>query len=252
MNWIYDLSQKGKWLLIAAVLLLAGVSTLLYALYGPQSKQNLPLAPYDRETGQETEQENKKSKQAEQLSAAQPDTESGKSEESKEIPRSIFVDIKGAVQSPGVYQLTAGTRVFQAIEKAEGLSDEADVSRVNLAQTLKDGAVVYIPFRKREGVKSGEVPEGSSLIVTEELTPGVNTASTVGSSENGQDTGKININTAGSEELQRLNGVGPKTAAAILDYRQEHGPFQSVEELLQVKGIGAKTLNEWKEQLTVE
>ncbi|MCM3413036.1 helix-hairpin-helix domain-containing protein [Metabacillus litoralis] len=140
----------------------------------------------------------------------------------------IVIDVKGAVQTPGVYEISANARVHEIIEKAGGLSDQADEAAVNLASSLEDGMVVYIP-------QIGENKENPFQTTNEDK----------------DSPKKININLATSEELQTLSGIGPAKAEAIISYREENGQFKSIEGLLEVSGIGEKSLEKLKEEVTV-
>lgn len=141
----------------------------------------------------------------------------------------LVVDVKGAVKNPGIYRLPSEARMMDAITEAGGASKEADLDRVNLAAPLSDGMAIYIPKKGEENLPIPGVEAGGE----------------------GSQGGKININTAGIDELQQLNGIGPSKAEAILRYREENGPFSTVEELTNVPGIGEKTLENLREQVTV-
>ncbi len=136
----------------------------------------------------------------------------------------IFVHIDGAVQKPGVYELEEGQRLFQALELV-GLSDDADISSLNLAGVLRDSQKVHVP-------KAGEAPVTSS---------GESDASG-GDSAGSNSAFPVNVNTASQAELETLPGVGPVIARAIIARREEIGYFRRVEDLLEVTGIGEKTL----------
>ncbi|PGT82922.1 helix-hairpin-helix domain-containing protein [Bacillus sp. AFS040349] len=151
-----------------------------------------------------------------------------KTSENSEATTTIVIDVKGAVQQPGVYEISANARVHEIIEKAGGLSDQADEASVNLASSLEDGMVVYIP-----------------LIGENKENPFQST------NENKESSKKININLATSEELQTLSGIGPSKAEAIISYREENGKFKTIEGLLEVSGIGEKSLEKLKEEVTV-
>lgn len=144
-------------------------------------------------------------------------------------PMKVIVDVKGAVARPGVYEVDEGSRVIDVIEKAGGILENADVNQINFAETLKDEMVVYVP-------KIGEEMNQSQ------------TVSSSGASHND----KIRINYATSEELQKLTGIGPSKAEAIISYREENGPFQVEEDLLNVSGIGQKTFEKIKDEITVK
>lgn len=145
----------------------------------------------------------------------------------------IIVDVKGAVQKPGVYQLTPNARISDAIALAGGFTEQAEKKAVNLAKKLQDEAEVYVPSQ-------GEVDVNKLL---EERLP---------EREMQQEKEKININKADLTELQQLSGVGVKKAQDIIDYRTENGNFQSVDDLLKVSGFGPKTVEKLKENITVD
>ncbi|WP_419150014.1 helix-hairpin-helix domain-containing protein [Priestia megaterium] len=145
----------------------------------------------------------------------------------------VMVDIKGAVQKPGVYQLPKDARVKDALAQAGGATKEADLRQLNLASKLQDEMAVYIP------AAGEEIPPSSPV-------------SSISSSGTSNDQPLVNINTANTDELQTLNGIGPSKASAIISYREENGLFQTVEDLGQVSGIGEKSLEKIKAQITVQ
>ncbi|MBP2622664.1 helix-hairpin-helix domain-containing protein [Streptococcus oricebi] len=144
----------------------------------------------------------------------------------------ITVDVKGAVKRPGVYQLASQSRLHDALEKAGGLTDDADSRSVNLAQKLKDEDLIYV-------ARQGE--EGATL---------ASNSANPASSAQGQ--AKVNLNTASQEELQTISGIGQKKAQDIIAYRESKGKFDSVEELKEVSGIGDKTLEKLRDYVTVD
>ena len=143
----------------------------------------------------------------------------------------IVVDLKGAIKHPGIYHLATGARLYQAIEMAGGTLEKADIRQINGAQILQDGEAVYIPSIG----ENNENPDN-----------GVGSLNPNSSGTNK----KININKASEEELQNLTGIGPSKAKAIVQYREEHGAFKSVDDLKNVTGIGDKTLEKIKPELT--
>ncbi len=147
-------------------------------------------------------------------------------------PQMIIVDVAGAVVNPSIVELPAGSRVFEAVEKAGGLTTEADIKWTNQAEMLTDGQKIYIPTKQE--LEDIDAPL-SDL-------PGIG-------KQSGQ--GRININTADAETLQQLSGIGPVTAQKIIDFRNQNGKFNSIEEITQVSGIGDKTLAKFKEKITI-
>ncbi|MGY0694321.1 helix-hairpin-helix domain-containing protein [Virgibacillus sp. FSP13] len=142
----------------------------------------------------------------------------------------VIVDVKGEVMNPGVYEIDGNTRVNDVIQLAGGFSEQADQTMVNLAQKVQDEMVITIP-------KMGEVSTGSEP------------ESGLSSPTNGND--KVKLNYATKEEIEGLNGIGPSKAQAIIQYREENGFFHAVEDLLEVSGIGEKTLENLKDDIQV-
>ena len=141
----------------------------------------------------------------------------------------ITVDVKGAVKSPGIYDLPVGSRVNDAVQKAGGLTDNADSKSLNLAQKISDEALVYV--------------------LTKEETANQESHSNATGSKEGS---KVNLNKASLEELKQVKGLGAKRAQDIIDHRETNGKFKSVDELKKVSGIGAKTIEKLKEYVTVD
>ncbi|MEZ7657165.1 helix-hairpin-helix domain-containing protein [Streptococcus sp. 20925_1_44] len=141
----------------------------------------------------------------------------------------ITVDVKGAVKSPGIYDLPVGSRINDAVQKAGGLTDNADSKSINLAQRISDEALVYVPTK--EEATSQEAHSNAS---------------------NTKENKKVNLNKASLEELKQVKGLGAKRAQDIIDHRESNGNFKSVDELKKVSGIGAKTIEKLKEYVTVD
>lgn len=145
----------------------------------------------------------------------------------------IVVHVTGAVANPGVYRVPQGSRVEDVIEKAGGVVDQADLERINLASSLQDGQQVHVPDQEDQsrlphlGSQTDSQPGGEA-----ELFP-------------------ININTASREELERLPGVGPVTAGKIIAYREET-PFERIEDIQKVSGIGPATFEKLRDLIFVE
>ncbi|MBT8848794.1 helix-hairpin-helix domain-containing protein [Lactobacillus delbrueckii subsp. bulgaricus] len=158
----------------------------------------------------------------------------------------VVCDISGAVKHQGVYRLKNGARLEDLIEKAGGLTKDAQLQAINRSQLLKDQDKVYILGKgdKTEAAQTANSAAASS--------PSSASASSVSSSASGAASGDlINLNTATASDLQKLNGIGEKKAEQIVAYRQEKGSFKSIDELKEVSGIGDKTFAAIKDQLTI-
>ena len=142
----------------------------------------------------------------------------------------ITVDVKGAVKAPGIYDLPVGSRVNDAVQKAGGLTEQADSKSLNLAQKVNDEALVYVPTKGEEA--SQQSGSGATSSTSKEK--------------------KVNLNKASLEELKQVKGLGGKRAQDIIDHRETNGKFKSVDELKKVSGIGAKTIEKLKDYVTVD
>ena len=140
----------------------------------------------------------------------------------------IFVDVKGAVKNPGVFETTKDKRIKDLIDVAGGLLDDADTSTLNLSQKVKDQMVIYV-------LKHGEKPKQMSEIGT--------TSSSSGD--------VININTANKEQLMKISGVGKTKAEAIIEHREKNGDFKKKEDITKVRGIGKATFEKIKDKIEV-
>ncbi len=157
----------------------------------------------------------------------------------KEKPPRITIYISGAVQEPGLYQVPPGIRFQEALAEAGGVTEEADLTRVNLARKCKDGCQINVPFLKKKAQKAGAAPSSREAVP-------------FAGAGNGPGQGaarRINLNQAGVEELTELPGIGPALARRIVEYRKTQ-PFRKAEDLQQVSGIGPakfQKLREWVE-----
>lgn len=177
---------------------------------------------------------NQKSAQTENtdewLLEMQSESESIFQEPEEQEPVFWVVDVKGAVTNPGIYEVAKNMRVQNAIDLAGGLLQNAETRHINFAQHVTDQMLLYIP------------------VVGEEI---VDIPYTHPNSPVEEGTSKININTATDLELQALPGIGEKKALQIINYRTENGSFSTIEELMEVSGIGQKTFDTLKESITV-
>lgn len=172
------------------------------------------------------------------------DSASGTDGDGPTLLTEVVVHVAGAVQAPGVQRLEPAARVVDAVEAAGGATEDADLGRVNLAAPVEDGQQVYIP-------KVGEEPPGPVPIPGGSGPGGVEPDGPAGQPGGSPSRGLVNINTAGIQELETLHGIGPALAQAIVDHRDDHGPFASVEQLTDVRGIGEAKLDGLRDQVTV-
>lgn len=145
----------------------------------------------------------------------------------------LIIDVKGAVKKPGIYQLKKPARMYQVIEAAGGSTSDADLSKCNLAQEVTDGSVIYIPR------------------IGEKIPTTFFTSTGDGTNSSKDKNGKIFINTASAQELEKLPGIGSAKAEAIIQYREEHGPFQEKSDVAKVPGIGEKLLERFQDLIVV-
>src|SRR5690625_632557 len=140
-----------------------------------------------------------------------------------EETETVIVDVKGAVKDPGVYEMSSQSRVNDVILKAGGLLEDADEHQVNFAEIVYDEMVIFVPTTDESEYEDVSFQQSS----------------------------KVRVNQATTEELETLTGIGAAKAAAIINYRDEHGPFQSVDDLLNVPGIGQKTLDQFIDDIQI-
>lgn len=148
----------------------------------------------------------------------------------------LYVDIGGAVKKAGVYKVGPGTRLYEVIEMAGGLRDDADTNSVNQAAFVEDGQKIIIPVRNESAAEDdvGSIPDNSGI-----------------SDKSSQDTaGFVNINTAGRDELMTLNGIGDVLADRIIEYRKSN-VFSKKEDIMSVNGIGASKFDKIKDQIII-
>ena len=195
-------------------------------------------------------------KQNEAAEEQTPETEKQLPEIS-DTPQNIYVDICGAVTSPGVYELPYGSRVFQAIEQAGGYLPEAAASYLNRAKGLSDGQQVYVPTRRRWTASGSQLPK-----MDRKSQQKTRTETASGQKSAGEDSGeaetassteqKIDLNTADVSQLTTLTGVGESKALAIIAYREENGPFTSAEDIMNVPGIKEGTYEKIKDKIAIK
>ena len=183
------------------------------------------------------------------------------------IPQKIFVDVCGAVVNPGVYELDEGARIFQAVDAAGGYLPEAAINYLNRARSIGDGQQIYVPTEKEVAenleLAMAKVPEalndgdksGSSGLEEIQGSSVENPSGTVGRDtgsfgDGAGDDPRINLNTADAGQLSTLSGIGQSKAEAIVAYREEHGDFASIEEIMNVEGIKEGTFSKIKDKIS--
>lgn len=161
----------------------------------------------------------------------------------------ILVHISGAVNKEGIVELKIGSRIADAIDKAGGMKEEADIEDINLAYKLEDGMKIHIPT-KQERESSNITEEGKTEEITEKYVTTSSGVSAKNETKNTQNL-KININTATQTQLETLPGIGPSTATKIITYRKEKGKFKTIEDIKEVSGIGDSKFEKIKNYITV-
>ena len=228
------LKDKKKIIIIIVVILILFIAYLIY------ENINKPSSEIDFNTlldGAENEEAQDKSENI-------VENDQSKTNETANIEETIVVHITGEVKKEGVIYLKKGARIVDAIKQAGGETKEADLSQVNLAYELQDGQKIYIP-NKNEKISqyiigiNGETMNDSSASTGSEST-----------SYNKEGT-KVNINTANQSELDSLPGIGPALAQRIIDFREENGNFNSIEDIQNVKGIGDSKYEDIKDKIVV-
>ena len=171
----------------------------------------------------------------------------------EEKQETIVVHVSGAVNKEGIVELEENSRISDAIDKAEGLKENADTKNINLAFKLEDGMKIYIPTTEETAEEMAQ--EGKDDKTQNYITSSggvVQEESSTSTSSGEQKTGMININTATQTELETLPGIGPSTSLKIVNYREENGDFQSIEQIKEVSGIGDAKYENIKDLICVK
>ena len=225
-----NLKQKK----IIAIILIILVIIAYYYLYLKNSTEEISNQDLEVNNTQESNQTN---------------------ETEKETEETIVVHISGAVNIEGIVELEAGSRIANAIEKAGGVKENADMTDINLAYPLEDGMKIHIPTKEEtEANKNNENMIDESYVTSSSggVSSKEDTNSTQGSSSTSTSNEKVNINTATQEELDTLPGIGPSIASKIIDYREQNGKFNSIEEIKEVSGIGDAKYEKIKDSITIK
>lgn len=150
--------------------------------------------------------------------------------------KDIIIHIAGAVKKQGIVKIKEGSRISDVIESAGGITEEADLSKINLAYTLQDGQKVYVPSVDDKENADTVTKEAGQKVIEEDST---------------NKTKKININTASQTELETLKGIGPSTALKIINYRSENGNFKRIDDIKNVPGIGDSKFENIKNDICI-
>ena len=221
---INDFNKKNKILLIVIVAIVAIIS---YYFIFDRKEEWLN----NQEQNLEIKEEIKTNDQIENNS----------NEQQLEKNENIIVHVSGAVNKEGIVELKNNSRIIDAIDKAGGLKDEADITNINLAYIIEDGMKIHIPSKEEKE---------STIIVESNIDSGTVEQSNEIKSNNNKKL-KININTATKTDLETLPGIGESTALKIIEYRKKKGKFKLIEDIKQVNGIGENIFNKIKELITV-
>ena len=223
-----DLDKKQKIVVIAILVIIAGA--IIYYVYGNDEEQyKNEILPYEENIIENTIE---KTKTAEMLEA--------------EKEEEIIIYIAGEVNKEGVYSLPEGSRIADAIEQAEGLTEDAYTEDINLAYKLEDGMKIKIP-NKSETQKQLEEQNANieDSYITTESGASIQETQTKTSQ-------KVNINTASQQELETLTGVGPSIASKIVVYRKQNGLFKTIDDIKNVSGIGDNKFESFKDEICVK
>ena len=222
--------RKGQ--MAKGIVLTLALSFLTMGLCGCAEKHDAAeeLEEFTLEGESDVEKNSSNSKtESEKASQSGTDAEEG-------LPETLYVHVCGAVNAPGVYELKTDARIYEALEAAGGMTEDAAADWINQAEALSDGERIYVPTQE-------EAEESAQSVSGRWADPNGNAGGSV--------SDKININTAAKEELMTLSGIGASKAESILKYRQEHGNFQNIEDLKKIEGIKDGVFNKIKDDITV-
>jgi len=247
-TFIRKLNKVQKSALIIAAIIMMGVALLLfYQFLSSEEVKNVNETQIENVENKEKQNLNKTKSESENEVDdynTQDDIGNGTSTSlfgTKQLGN-IVVHVIGEVKKPGVIKLKEGSRIIDAINKCGGQTEEADLSKINLAYVLDDGSQIYIP-RVKEDIQNTTImkTEAGNNVIVNNVTQGDNEKNI-----------KVNLNTATLEKLMTLPGVGESTAQKILEYRNKNKKFKSIDELKNVSGIGEAKLNTLKEYIYVK
>lgn len=222
---MYNLTKKQKIVLGILVALVAGF--VCYYVYAKDEESNLENLKSNLETQEEVVE----------------------TEEERYSDDRILVHISGAVNKEGIVELKVGSRVADAIDKAGGIKEEADIEEINLAYPLEDGMKIKIPTKQEKSKQTNEIQEEK---IENYVTTSSGVSSEVSEDKKSKEKTQVNINTATQTELETLPGIGPSTAIKIITHREEKGKFSKTEDIKEVSGIGESKYHKIKDLIRVK
>ena len=242
-------NKKIKIIVIITIL----VITIIYGIW-KENKGKIKIENINEQAEITDIEDNEKTKNLHKMTIENNENIKNK-ETNKTDKNKIVIYIIGEVKQEGVYELDEDSRISDAIEKAGGTKENADLSQINLAYKIEDGMRIYIPkkgelVQDKEKIeyKTQEIVTGKSTDITN--TTSVNTNLST-NKKSKRDIEKINLNKATQTELETLPGIGPSTAEKIIAYRKENGNFKNIEDIMNVNGIGESKYNKIKDLISV-
>lgn len=172
------------------------------------------------------------------------------SDASSEEEKTLVVHICGAVSAPGVYELPAGSRIIDAVEAGGGFLPEADEACCNLAEEIVDGCQIYI-MTKSESCADGQTEKKAGIQTSPDSDMQMTDRNVRSNSTTALDNGLVNLNTADVAALMTLPGIGESRAKAIISYREQHGAFAKIEDIMKISGIKQAAFSKIKDKITV-
>ena len=224
------IKKNNKYVQIAVTIIAIIAALLFFVLNGEKSpNQNYKHAP-STSSLKETKEDSTTSDKHSRSRKRSKNNSKAKSKKEAEPDELIIADISGEINKPGVYKIRPGTRVFELIDQAGGLSENANADVINRASIVSDGQKIVIPSKitGEQGHQAIDNPDISSNI-----------------------SGLVNINQADQNQLESIAGIGPAMAKRIIEYRRSNGYFGSIDELMNVKGIGTKKFDKIKAYVTI-
>ena len=215
--------------------------------------QNREAEPNAGNTDQNREVESNAGDTDQNRKAEPSDGSTGRTElsdASSEETKTLVVHICGAVSAPGVYELPAGSRIIDAVEAGGGFLPEADEACCNLAEEIVDGCQIYI-MTKTESCADGQTEKKAGIQTSPDGDLQTTDRNVRGNSTSALDNGLVNLNTADVAALMTLPGIGESRAKAIISYREQHGAFAQIEDIMKISGIKEAAFSKIKDKITV-